>query len=268
MTRCCSPQVSSANCLQTALLAGVQGIAHGFFGRKGGMSTGVYAGLNCGQGSNDDPEIIKKNRALVSQSLGVSSNQLLSLYQIHSDKCLGVTEPWSDRPEGDAMVTDVPGIALSVLTADCAPVLFYGQAKGRSVVGAAHAGWKGALSGVLENTVQKMVKDFGVDVGSICAAVGPCIQKKSYEVSAGFYETFLKNDEAYEKFFQESRKTGHHMFDLPGFCAFRLGVAGVRNVQIVEKDTYSEEADYYSFRRTTHRGESDYGRQISVVMIV
>lgn len=246
------------------------GIAHGFFGRKGGVSNGIFAGLNCGPGSGDNPENVKTNRALVAKVLGGMPENLLSLYQIHSGTCLGVSEPWkNDRPQADGMVTDKPGVMLAILTADCAPVLFCGQTKeGKKIIGAAHAGWRGAVGGILESTVAKMIKEYGALPESIRAAIGPCIHKKSYEVSDEFYQTFMKQDPENERFFQNARKAGHFMFDLAGYCAARLAAFGVRHVQIAEKDTYADEASYFSFRRATHRGEADYGRQVSVVMIV
>ena len=245
------------------------GIVHGFFGRRGGVSTGVYESLNCGQGSNDAPADIAANRSLVASALGAEPEKLLSLYQIHSAECLSVLEPWVDeRPQADGMVTDVPGIVLSVLTADCAPVLFSGWAGEQPVIGAAHAGWKGAIGGVLERTVEKMVRDYGVDIDTIRAAIGPTIQKKSYEVSQEFYETFLNQDPDNERFFIGSRKDGHHMFDLPGYCAYRLYNRGVQKVIVRDEDTYADEAGYFSFRRTTYKQEKDYGRQISALMIV
>lgn len=245
------------------------GITHGFFGRRGGVSKGVYESLNCGPGSNDAPADIAANRALVASALGAEPEKLLSLYQIHSAQCLSVLKPWDgDRPQADGMVTDVPGIVLSILTADCAPVLFCGWAGDKPVVGAAHAGWKGAVGGVLERTVEKMVCDYSVDIETIRACIGPTIQKKSYEVSQEFYDTFMAQDTDNDRFFIGSRKEGHFMFDLPGYCAYRLYNCGVQRVLIEEADTYADEAGYFSFRRTTHRQEKDYGRQISAIFIV
>lgn len=245
------------------------GVAHGFFGRRGGVSTGLYASLNCGPGSNDDPEAVKTNRARVAEILGAESGRLLSLHQIHSAECIAAKEPWSgERPKADSLVTNVPGLALSILTADCAPVLFHGRAGAKPVIGAAHAGWKGAIGGVLENTVKKMTGEYGVDPVTIRAAVGPSIQKKSYEVSSDFYKNFIDQNEDNDRFFQQGRKEGHLMFDLPGYCAARLAGAGIENIQISEADTYADEAGYFSYRRTTHRQEKDYGRQISAIVIL
>lgn len=248
--------------------ADAEAVFHGFFSRRGGVSKDVYAFLNCGPGSDDEPENVNQNRKLVADIAGCRPDHLLSLYQIHSDKCLQVDGPWEgERPEADAMVTDMPGVALGVLTADCAPVLFNGQKEdGSQVVGAAHAGWGGALKGVLEATVEGM-KDLGVQADSIRAVVGPCISKASYEVGEEFADAFLQEDEASEVFFMTGQREGHLMFDLPGYCAFRLGRAGLKNVFIKDLDTYFNEEDFFSYRRKTHRHEKDYGRQISVVMI-
>lgn len=258
--------------------AAKDGVMHAFFGRRGGVSKGRYEGLNCGPGSGDDPEFVAANRAKVAESMGVTPEKLLSMYQVHGADCLGVAGPWvDDRPNADAMVTDVPGIALTVLTADCAPVLLLGWAGDKPVIGAAHAGWRGALGGVLEAAVEKMRGEYGVETDTLRAAIGPCIQKKSYEVSAEFQNSFIDRSHDYERFFQEARKPGHFMFDLPGFCAFRLYESGVRQVFINESDTYSQENDFFSFRRATHQsqrdeaagllGKKDYGRQIAGIAI-
>lgn len=243
-------------------------IAHGFFGRAGGVSGGIYGGLNCGVGSSDVPADVKANRAKVAAELGVSAENILSLYQVHGDLCLKVSQPHKDRPQADAQVTDVPGLAISVLTADCAPVLFHGKkGDGSPVIGAAHAGWKGALGGILESTVYKM-EEYGVKAETIRAAIGPCIGKRSYEVSEDFAKPFLSQDPEAERFFMSAAKEGHLMFDLPGYCAARLYECGVTKVTITGADTFTREQDYYSFRRATHHKEPDYGRQISVIAIL
>ncbi len=244
-----------------------QAVAHGFFGRQGGVSSGVYEGLNCGPGSGDDPAKVSANREKVAKALGADPEKLLSLYQVHGDACLSVTAPWSERPKADAQVTDVPGLALSILTADCAPVLFYGRKPdGSPVIGAAHAGWKGALYGALDSTVAAMGK-YGVKPADIRAAIGPSIDKRSYEVGAEFMEEFLKAGPENEKFFMETQKDAHYLFDLGGYCANRLYGLGLTKVFITGPDTYTAERDYFSYRRTTHRKEKDYGRQISAIMI-
>lgn len=243
------------------------GVFHGFFSRRGGESEGIYESLNCGSGSNDDPQAVKGNREIVASMIGCDAQKLLSLHQIHSAECVVVEKAWSERPQADAMVTDKAGFALGVLTADCGPVLFHGvKASGDPVVGAAHAGWGGALKGVLEATVARM-KELGADSESIKACVGPCIGQASYEVGGDFAKPFIEEDETAERFFKSGKRAGHLMFDLPGYCAFRLARAGLKHVYIKDLDTYSHEQDFFSYRRTTHRNEKDYGRQISVIMI-
>lgn len=244
-------------------------VFHGFFGRSGGVSTDVYASLNCGIGSDDDPAAVHENRKRVAAAVGVATDHLLSVYQVHGDQCVSVEGPWAaqGRPEADAMVTDVPGVALGIMTADCAPVLFYGQkSDGSPVIAAAHAGWGGALKGILGATVQAMVTK-GAQEGSIHAAIGPCIGQASYEVKEAFAEPFMAEDEANETFFMAGQRAGHLQFDLPGYCALKLAKAGLRRVYIKDLDTYFNEEDFYSYRRTTHREEKDYGRQLSVICI-
>lgn len=239
---------------------------HGFFTRNGGVSQGIYESLNCGAGSEDVPDNVVQNKAIVAQAAGVEPENLVILHQVHSAECVTVTQPWDidARPKADAMVTNVPGLAIGVLTADCTPVLFMGQAADGSVIGAAHAGWGGALRGVLGSTVNKM-KEMGAE--DIKACIGPCIGKASYEVSDEFAIPFIDEDDANEHFFQSAQREGHLMFDLPGYCAKKLALAGVRDVHILDRDTYSNEEMFFSYRRTTHRKEPDYGRQISVIVI-
>ncbi|MCB9991255.1 MAG: peptidoglycan editing factor PgeF [Rhodospirillales bacterium] len=240
-------------------------VRHGFFGRNGGTSEGIYHSLNCGLGTEDPA--VPENRARVAKALGLAPDHLLSVYQIHSAQCLPVTAPWAERPQADAMVTDVPGLGLGILTADCAPVLFCGQkADGKPVIGAAHAGWGGALRGVLESTLEGMAA-LGAAPETICAAVGPCIGQRSYEVSDAFKLPFIEQDEAAAQFFVPSDTPGHLRFDLPGYVTRRLMLAGVPEISVNGSDTYFNEMDYFSYRRTTHRGEPDYGRQISVIVI-
>lgn len=244
-------------------------VFHGFFGRMGGVSKDVYASLNCGVGSQDEPEHVKENRQKVADITGAPLSNFLTLHQIHSDKCIVVKEAWNikDRPQADAFVTDVPGIALGILTADCAPVLLYGENdKGKPVIGAAHAGWGGALKGVLESAARSM-SDLGVKAEDIRACIGPCIGKASYEVTEEFAAPFLSEDGENERFFQSSRKTGHLMFDLAGYCAGKLSKAGLNHIYIKDLDTYFNEEDFFSYRRATHRHEKDYGRQVSVICI-
>ncbi|MBK6897258.1 MAG: peptidoglycan editing factor PgeF [Alphaproteobacteria bacterium] len=244
-------------------------IFYGFFGRAGGVSAGVFSGLNCGQGSGDNPEHIARNRAIVAAEAGIKPKNLLSLYQIHGPQCLPVETPWTPdaRPQADAMASDKAGIGLGILVADCAPVLFAAEKpEGAPVIAAAHAGWKGALSGVLEAAVQALT-DQGANRKTIRACIGPCIGPQSYEVTENFSEPFLEHDAASARFFRKSAKPGHLMFDLPSYCVWRLAMAGVTNVSCLNMDTCADEQSFYSYRRTTHRKEPDYGRQIAVIAI-
>lgn len=241
-------------------------IAHGFFGRRGGVSQGVYSDLNCGPGSADSALSVIENRARVAGHFGIASSHLLSLWQIHSPRVMEVRVPWTSdaRPEADAMVTREPGLALSILTADCGPVLFADPEAG--IIGAAHAGWNGALSGVLDATVDEMI-GLGADRARIRASLGPMISGQAYEVGPEFIERFLKKSAGYEEFFRPSERDGHHYFDLPAFIAARLDDLAIGEVQNLDLCTCSREEDYFSYRRATHRGEADYGRNISVIML-
>lgn len=244
-------------------------IKHGFFGRRGGVSTGLYNSLNCGVGSDDDAQAVQENRARVAEALSANKDSLVTIHQVHSADCFYVNEPFGvgDKPKGDALVTDKAGLIIGVLTADCGPVLFAGKkADGSSIVGAAHAGWGGALKGVCEATVKVMI-DHGADLGTINVAIGPCIGPKSYEVSVGFEKPFLEQDDANEHFFKAAQKEGHLMFDLPGYIASRLALVGVKHISITGEDTFTDEERYFSYRRTTHAKEPDYGRQISAISI-
>lgn len=241
-------------------------IAHGFFGRQGGVSTGVYSSLNCSPQSRDDAGHIAENRELVLKVLG--GGELSTLKQMHSPICFPVGSSCTRGiEEGDALVTKTPGQVIGCLTADCGPVLFYGTG-GRDnfpVIGAAHAGWGGALKGVLESTINAMVK-MGADIKTIRAAIGPCIGEANYEVAADFKIPFLREDKKAVQFFK-LKPDGKFLFDLQGYIKFRLNRAGVQKTITANRDTYAMEADYFSFRRTTHRGEADYGRQISAISI-
>ncbi|PCI56168.1 MAG: hypothetical protein COB36_05135 [Alphaproteobacteria bacterium] len=245
-------------------------VFHGFFTRHGGVSASPFAGLNCGLGSDDHKGDIQANRQLVAEATGLSSAEnLLSLYQVHGAKVVYVDKPWSanGRPKADGFVTDQMDIGLAILTADCAPALFMGyKDNGDPVIGAAHAGWKGALGGVLGNVVEAM-ENLGVSKNSINACVGPCISKSSYEVSLDFIDPFIEENEESERFFFSGSKEGHVMFDLTGYCAWRLFRAEVKKISLLDRDTYSGETDFFSYRRATHRNEEGYGRQISVICI-
>ena len=240
----------------------LRGLTHGFFTREGGVSSGIYASLNGGMGSADAAEAVAENRARIAATLGVET--LVSLHQVHSDRVAPVTGPWQgSRPEADAMVTDRPGIGLAVLTADCAPVLLADREAG--VVGAAHAGWKGALSGVLEAVIDAMVA-LGAGREAIVAAVGPAISQRAYEVGPEFVERFFDEDPAYGRFFAGGQG-GRAMFDLPGFCLHRLREAGVAEAAWTGHCTYGDEARFYSYRRACHRGEGDYGRLVAAIAL-
>ena len=246
-------------------------IEHGFFGRQGGVSEGIYKGLNCGSGSNDTVDKVIENRRIVASYFGQGAGALHSVWQVHSPDCIvveiGNRKDMQVKPQADAMVTDAPNQILGVLTADCGPILFSGiKQDGSPVVGAAHAGWKGAVGGVLQSTVESMI-ELGAEIGSIQAAVGPCIGPKSYEVSEAFITPFMEQDEVNEHFFKDAQKAGHLMFDLPGYIASRLAVAGVKDITITGHDTCAHEERFFSYRRKTHRDEPDYGRQISAIMI-
>ncbi|MGB7654922.1 MAG: peptidoglycan editing factor PgeF [Novosphingobium sp.] len=243
---------------------GLDGIPHGFLGRRGGVSAGLVAGLNAGLGSPDDPAAVKQNRALARDAVA-PGRQLVSVYQVHSPHCVTVLEPWADnaRPEADALVTNRPGLALGIVTADCAPVLLADRSAG--VIGAAHAGWKGAVGGVTDQTIAAM-EALGARRDAIVAAVGPCIAQASYEVDQGFVDRFCADDAANAAFFFAGR-ADHAQFDLEGYVAHRLASAGVGLVERLGLDTYTPEARFYSYRRATHRGEPAYGRQLSLIAL-
>ncbi len=239
-------------------------VPHGFLGRRGGVSAGTCAGLNAGFGSGDDRDSIRENRrrALAAVAPGA---ELATLHQVHSAVALTVDAaiPDESRPKADALVTDRPGLALGILTADCAPVLFADASAG--VVGAAHAGWRGAFSGVVEATLEAMER-LGADRSRIAAAIGPAIARRSYEVDEGFFRNFVDADPANERFFSGG-SPGHHQFDLEGYVMSRLAGAGLKRVEALGLDTYSDADRFFSYRRATHLGEADYGRQISLIAL-
>jgi len=239
-------------------------IGHGFFTRRGGVSDGIYRGLNVGLGSNDERERVLENRARVSGWFSLPLERLATVNQVHSPDVISVTAGYDgSRPKADALVTAEPGIVIGVLTADCGPVLFADPE--RRVVGAAHAGWKGALDGVLENTIDAMIA-LGARRDGITACLGPSISGRNYEVGPEFVDRFLARDPDYERFFQPSDREGHAMFDLQGLTVARLAKAGV-HAQALGLCTYADEDRFFSYRRTTHAGEPDYGRQISAIAI-
>ncbi|MBV1689783.1 peptidoglycan editing factor PgeF [Novosphingobium sp. G106] len=238
------------------------GIPHGFLGRRGGVSTGVVAGLNVGLGSGDEEAAVAENRKRAAAAV-LPGAPIVACYQIHSPDCVTVGEPWSDaeRPQADALVTDRPGLLLGIVTADCTPVLFADREAG--VIGAAHAGWKGAIGGVTDRTIEAM-EALGARRSAISAAIGPTIAQASYEVDEGFRERFFSADSANERFF-EAGKPDHWQFDLPAYVAARLAGAGIGQVATLGLDTYAVPDRFYSFRRATHRGEPAYGRQMSLI---
>jgi YfiH family protein len=238
----------------------LDGVAHGFLGRRGGISTGLYAGLNVGIGSDDDAEAVAENRRRATEAV-LPGARLLTLYQTHSADVVRALTAFDDRPEGDALVTDRPGLALGILTADCTPVLLADREAG--VVGAAHAGWKGAIGGVTDAAIAAMEK-IGARRDRIAAAVGPCIARSSYEVDDAFARRFEADDPANERFFAPG-KPGHHQFDLEAYVVQRLAKAGLARIEMLGLDTYGDADRFFSFRRATHRGEPGYGRQISII---
>lgn len=247
--------------LTSPLLAGAR---HGFFTRRGGASSGIYSGLNCGPGSSDQREAVALNRGRVAVALEVEPERLLSLNQVHSATVVRVgAEGWTERPRGDAVVSDVPGVALSVLTADCAPVLFLDPEA--RVAGAAHAGWRGALEGVLSATVRAMA-ELGAVPARIRAVVGPTISQRAYEVGPEFFETFQAEEAGFERYFVPGE--GDRMkFDLPGFVLGQLRAAGVGEAQWIGRCTFSDPDRFFSYRRATRAGEPDYGRLISAIRL-
>lgn len=238
------------------------GIRHAFFTREGGVSEGVYASLNGGVGSNDDAEAVAENRRRMGVHLGAVT--VLTPYQVHSATCLAVTGPWVERPRADALATATPGLALSVTGADCGMVLF--ADRGAGVIGAAHAGWQGALDGVLEATLDTM-ETLGADRYDTVAVLGPTIAPSSYEIGPEFLARFVERDAGYTMFFEPSSRDRHSMFDLPRFIGHRLTTAGIGVFETLGLDTYADAKRFYSFRRTTHRKEPDYGRQISAIVL-
>lgn len=240
-------------------------VAHGFFGRRGGVSTGVYESLNCGPGSADDRTAVMENRRRALAALSPNAS-LVTLYQVHSATAVTASSPWDipDNPKADAMATDRKGIALGILAADCAPILFSDSEA--HVIGAAHAGWNGALSGVAESAVTAMI-GLGAKRERIRAAIGPCIGQAAYEVGPEFQPRFIASDPANARFFIPSKRERHWQFDLPAYVMHRLRQNGIAAVEALPACTYAREADFFSYRRATHRKEADYGRQLSAIVL-
>ncbi|WP_147127327.1 peptidoglycan editing factor PgeF [Shimia ponticola] len=242
---------------------GLDGIRHGFFTRRGGASSGVFNALNCGMGSSDQAEIVQMNRARVAEAIGVPHSDLITQYQVHSADVVTVRSAQDRDETADAMVTNVPGLALGILTADCQPILFADTQAG--VVGAAHAGWKGARQGVIETTVAAM-EALGADRGQIRAAIGPSISQAAYEVGPEFFEAFVDDDPETSRFFANG-KDGRYQFDLTGYGLQCLRDAGVETAEWTRHCTYADPARFFSYRRSVHAKEADYGRLISVIRL-
>jgi len=251
--------------LASSLLSAVPGLRHAFFSREGGVSEGIYAGLNGGTGSNDTPANVAENRRRMAYQMGVAPDRLLTLYQVHSSDVVAAIAPWDGgaRPKADAIVTRTEGLAIGVTAADCGPILLVDPSA--RVIGAAHAGWKGALTGVLESTVDAMEK-LGAERSGIVAAIGPMIRQSSYEVGSEFVERFLEADADNAMYFLPGERDGHAMFDLAGFIRMRLENAGVLMIDDTGVDTYSDER-FYSYRRSVHRKEADYGRHVHAIAL-
>lgn|SRR5512143_1622835 len=252
--------------LQASSLATLAGIRHAFFTRSGGVSLGVYSSLNGGVGSNDTPEKVAENRARMAAALGVHAGRLLTPFQIHSPDVVVVKEPWTrdSRPRADAIVTQTPRLAIGVSTADCGPLLLADNKAG--VIGAAHAGWRGALLGVIEATVASM-EQLGADRSRIAAALGPTIRQPNYEVGPEFVERFLAADSANARYFTPSQREGRALFDLCGYIAQRVERAGIAQFEDLGLCTYEEPERFFSYRRSTHGGEPDYGRHINAIAL-
>ena len=252
--------------IEAPSLAGLDGITHRFFTRRGGVSDGLYSSLNCGYGSGDSPDNVRENRRRAAESFGRHEPELLTVHQIHSTEVLTVgATRWTSpgAPKADGLVTDRPDVVLGVMAADCAPVLLADTTAG--VIGAAHAGWKGALTGVVEATIAAMEK-LGARREQVRAAVGPCIGRESYEVGPEFPAPFLAQDEANGVFFRPARRAGHFMFDLAGYLTRRIGRAGV-TVEATGHDTLAAPEDFFSYRRNTLQGVRDYGRGLSAIAL-
>jgi len=250
--------------LTSKLLQRAPGVRHGFFTRQGGVSTGVYESLNVGVGSRDDPEAVQENRARAASVLGARPDHLLTGYQIHSAIAVVADRPWTQRPEADAVASRTPGLMLGALSADCAPVLMVDPEA--RVIASAHAGWKGALGGIVQAAVEAMAA-LGAEPGRILAAVGPCIAPTSYEVGLEFLETFSRDAPGSGRYFSPGHAPDKRQFDLPAFVLDRLAAAGVAEAEWIGRDTYAEDGLFFSNRRAVHRGEGDYGRLLSAIML-
>jgi hypothetical protein len=251
--------------LVSPLLAAIPGLRHAFFTRDGGVSGGIYAGLNGGLGSNDDPANVAENRRRMAAQMGVAPDRFLGVHQTHSPDAMVASGPWegASRPRADAIVTRTEGLAIGVTAADCGPILLVDP--NARVIGAAHAGWKGALTGILESTIEAMER-LGAERSGTVAAIGPLIRQRSYEVGSEFVERFIDTEADNAVFFIPSTRAGHSMFDLAGFIRMRLENAGVLMIDDIGVDTYSDER-FYSYRRSVHRKEPDYGRHVHAIAL-
>jgi YfiH family protein len=251
--------------LQASNLAQLGGIEHGFFTRHGGVSHGVYESLNCGLGSKDERARVLQNRAYVAGVMDVPANRLVTLYQAHTIECLVIDKPFErPLPQADALVTKAKNLAIAVSTADCTPILLAGP--DAQAIGAVHAGWRGAIAGIIPATIRKM-QEQGAKPENIVAAIGPVIRQESYEVGQDVISACATRDKNYERFFKPSNKAGHALFDLPGLVATELANAGVINIEDLKRDTYAEETLFFSYRRMTHRKEADYGRHLHAIVL-
>jgi YfiH family protein len=252
--------------LTSQRLSALPGIVHGFFTREGGVSGGVYASLNGGLGSHDERSRVIENRARMALALGVEPSHFATVHQFHSPDVVVIERPWdeAERPKADALVTRTPSLAIAVSSADCGPLLFADEKAG--VIGAAHAGWKGALTGVIEATIATMESE-GARRANIKAALGPMISRGAYEVGPEFEARFRETDKNAGEFFAPAERQGHFMFDLPGYIGRRLRAAGIGEVEDLRRCTYAEEALFYSYRRMNHRREADYGRHLSAIAL-
>jgi len=255
-----------AGMLEAASLAALSDVRHAFFVRAGGISEGVYATLNGGIGSRDQPERVFENRARMAAALGVAPDRLLTAYQTHSSDAARATHPWAGdaRPRADGLVTRERGLAIAITTADCGPILMADAAAG--VIGAAHAGWRGALAGIIESTIAAM-EEIGAQRSRIVAALGPMIRQPNYEVGPEFVAAFLAHDAANEVFFRSSQQAHHSLFDLSGYIVSRLTRAQIAHIEDLGECTYADPERFFSYRRSTHRRESDYGRHVSAIAL-
>jgi YfiH family protein len=252
--------------LQADTLKKLSGVRHAFFTREGGVSQGLYASLNGGVGSNDNQEHVGENRARMAAALGVAPARFLTCYQIHSPNVVVAEEPWTreTRPRADAIVTRAPKLAIGISTADCGPLLFADDEA--RVIGAAHAGWRGAFTGVIEATIAAM-ENLGANRANIRAVLGPTIRQPNYEVGPEFVERFVAADKGNARFFTPSNKPGHALFDLTGYIASRIERAGIADFEDLALCTYADDARFFSYRRSMHRAEPDYGRHVNAIAL-